>query len=246
MACRPVQVDVESCDTYYYTRERHGIDAIARFLGVRFGSKSGIDCGELPACCFARVEDQALQAARAAEVVPGETDLDRHRGYHSYTPLQLARMAMSHRAHVQAAPIAHIDNPQAGERREVPSEVLHTITSGRTTSSSSTLMPGQQGSTAGAPSGLTYGPRQTDREYRHQAEREVEESKVAERHRDIPLSSPFAPREPRIALAIWSRTRLRARTARSCAHRARLLMLGNCRQLGKPTRRRMPANGRER
>ena len=208
---------VESCDTYYYHLANDmGIDAIARFLGpFGFGSKSGIDlAGEFagvlpsPEWKMRRFKQPAQQ-----KWFPGETiSIGIGQGYHSYTPLQLAQaMAMLATGGTMYKPrlLSHIDNPRSGERRDVPAEVLHTVTLRReNVEFIKRAMAGvtKEGTAARAFAGVTYtagGKTGTAQVIAIKQNEKYEESKVAERHRDHSLFIAFAPVEsPRIALAI--------------------------------------------
>ena len=208
---------VESCDTYYYHLSNDlGIDAIARFLGpFGFGSKSGIDlAGEFagvlpsPEWKIKRFKQPAQQ-----KWFPGETiSIGIGQGYHSYTPLQLAQaMAMLATAGTMYKPrlIAHIDNARTGERRELPAEVLHTVTLKReNVEFVKRAMAGviKEGTAARAFAGTSYsagGKTGTAQVIAIKQNEKYEEAKVAERHRDHSLFIAFAPLEsPRIALAI--------------------------------------------
>ena len=208
---------VESCDTYYYHLANDmGIDAIARFLGpFGFGSKSGIDlAGEFagvlpsPEWKLKRFKQPAQQ-----KWFPGETiSIGIGQGYHSYTPLQLAQaMAMLATGGTMYKPrlIAHIANPRSGEHRDMPSEVLHTVTLKReNVEFIKRSMAGvtKDGTAARAFAGVTYsagGKTGTAQVIAIKQNEKYEEAKVAERHRDHSLFIAFAPVEsPRIALAI--------------------------------------------
>jgi penicillin-binding protein 2 len=208
---------VESCDTYYYHLANDmGIDSIARFLGpFGFGSKSGIDlAGEFagvlpsPEWKMKRFKQPAQQ-----KWFPGETiSIGIGQGYHSYTPLQLAQaMAMLATGGTMYKPrlLDHIDNPRTGDRRPVPSEVLHTITLRRdNVDFIKRAMAGvnKEGTAARAFAGATYtvgGKTGTAQVIAIKQNEKYEEAKVAERHRDHSLFIAFAPVEsPRIALAI--------------------------------------------
>src|SRR5947208_2142602 len=126
---------VESCDTYYYHLANDmGIDAIARFLGpFGFGSRSGIDLAGEFTGVLPSPEWKQKRFKRPADQkwFPGETiSIGIGQGYHSYTPLQLAQAtAMLATGGTMYKPrlLDHIDNPRSGDRRQVPSEVLHTI-----------------------------------------------------------------------------------------------------------------------
>src|SRR2546426_2099848 len=127
---------VESCDTYYYHLANDmGIDTIARFLGpFGFGSRSGIDLAGEFSGVLPSPEWKQKRFKRPADQkwFPGETiSIGIGQGYHSYTPLQLAQaMAMlASGGHIyKARPVAHIDQPRHGERREMPAEGLQTVT----------------------------------------------------------------------------------------------------------------------
>ena len=208
---------VESCDTYYYHLANDmGIDAIARFLGpFGFGSKSGIDlAGEFagvlpsPEWKIKRFKQPAQQ-----KWFPGETiSIGIGQGYHSYTPLQLAQaMAMLATGGTMYKPrlIAHIDNPRTLERRDVPSEVLHSIALRRDNVEfikRSMAGVNKEGTAQRAFAGATYsagGKTGTAQVIAIKQNEKYEEAKVAERHRDHSLFIAFAPLEnPRIALAI--------------------------------------------
>ena len=208
---------VESCDTYYYHLANDmGIDAIARFLGpFGFGSRSGIDLageftGVLPSPewkqkRFKRLADQKW--------FPGETiSIGIGQGYHSYTPLQLAQaMAMLAGGGniYKARLVAHIDHPRNGERREVPAELLQSVTLKRdNVEFIKRAMAGvnKEGTGARAFAGVTYsvgGKTGTAQVIAMKQNEKYEEAKVAERHRDHSLFIAFAPLEsPRIALAV--------------------------------------------
>jgi penicillin-binding protein 2 len=208
---------VESCDTYYYHLANDmGIDAIARFLGpFGFGSRSGIDLageftGVLPSPewkqkRFKRLADQKW--------FPGETiSIGIGQGYHSYTPLQLAQaMAMLAGGGniYKARLVAHIDHPRTGERREVPAELLQSVTLKRdNVEFIKRAMAGvnKEGTGARAFAGVTYtvgGKTGTAQVIAMKQNEKYEEAKVAERHRDHSLFIAFAPLEsPRIALAV--------------------------------------------
>ncbi len=208
---------VESCDTYYYHLANDmGIDAIARFLGpFGFGSKSGIDLAGEFAGVLPSPEWKVKRFKQPAQQkwFPGETiSIGIGQGYHSYTPLQFAQaMAMLATGGTMYKPrlIAHIDNPRSGERREVPAEVLHTITLRRDNLEFiKRAMAGvnKEGTAARAFAGVTYpagGKTGTAQVIAIKQNEKYEESKVAERHRDHSLFIAFAPLEsPRIALAI--------------------------------------------
>ncbi|HEX9434118.1 MAG TPA: penicillin-binding protein 2 [Burkholderiales bacterium] len=208
---------VESCDTYYYHLANDmGIDTIARFLGpFGFGSRSGIDLageftGVLPSPewkqkRFKRLADQKW--------FPGETiSIGIGQGYHSYTPLQLAQaMAMLAGGGniYKARLVAHIDHPRNGERREVPAELLQSVTLKRdNVEFIKRAMAGvnKEGTGARAFAGVTYsvgGKTGTAQVIAMKQNEKYEEAKVAERHRDHSLFIAFAPLEsPRIALAV--------------------------------------------
>ena len=208
---------VESCDTYYYHLANDmGIDSIARFLGpFGFGSRSGIDlAGEFtgvlpsPEWKMKRFKQPAQQ-----KWFPGETiSIGIGQGYHSYTPLQLAQaMAMLATGGTMYKPhlLAHIGNPRTGERREVASQVLHTIALRRDNVDfikRSMAGVNKEGTAARAFAGVTYtvgGKTGTAQVIAIKQNEKYEEAKVAERHRDHSLFIAFAPLEsPRIALAI--------------------------------------------
>ncbi|MBW8904103.1 MAG: penicillin-binding protein 2 [Betaproteobacteria bacterium] len=208
---------VESCDTYYYHLANDlGIDAIARFLGpFGFGSRSGIDlAGEFagvlpsPEWKIKRFKQPAQQ-----KWFPGETiSIGIGQGYHSYTPLQLAQAtAMLATGGTMYKPrlLDHIDNPRSGDRRQVPSEVLHTIALRRDNVDfikRSMAGVSKEGTAARAFAGVTYtvgGKTGTAQVIAIKQNEKYEEAKVAERHRDHSLFVAFAPVEsPRIALAI--------------------------------------------
>ena len=208
---------VDSCDTYYYHLANDmGIDSIARFLGpFGFGSKSGIDlAGEFqgvlpsPEWKMKRFKQPAQQ-----KWFPGETiSIGIGQGYHSYTPLQLAQaMAMLATGGTMYKPrlLDHVDNPRSGDRRQIPSEVLHTIALRReNVDFIKRAMAGvnKEGTAARAFAGVTYnvgGKTGTAQVIAIKQNEKYEEAKVAERHRDHSLFIAFAPIEnPRIALAI--------------------------------------------
>jgi penicillin-binding protein 2 len=208
---------VESCDTYYYHLANDmGIDAIARFLGpFGFGSKSGIDLAGEFAGVLPSPEWKVKRFKQPAQQkwFPGETiSIGIGQGYHSYTPLQLAQaMAMLATGGTMYKPrlIAHVDNPRSGERRDLPAEVLHTITPRRdNVEFIKRAMAGvnKEGTAARAFAGVTYtagGKTGTAQVIAIKQNEKYEESKVAERHRDHSLFIAFAPLDrPRIALAI--------------------------------------------
>jgi penicillin-binding protein 2 len=208
---------VESCDTYYYHLSNDlGIDAIARFLGpFGFGSKSGLDLAGEFAGVLPSPEWKVKRFKQPAQQkwFPGETiSIGIGQGYHSYTPLQLAQaMAMLATAGTMYKPrlIAHIDNARTGERREVPAEVLHTVTLKReNVEFVKRAMAGviKEGTAARAFAGTSYsagGKTGTAQVIAIKQNEKYEEAKVAERHRDHSLFIAFAPLEsPRIALAI--------------------------------------------
>jgi penicillin-binding protein 2 len=208
---------VESCDTYYYHLANDmGIDAIARFLGpFGFGSKSGIDLAGEFAGVLPSPEWKVKRFKQPAQQkwFPGETiSIGIGQGYHSYTPLQLAQaMAMLATGGTMYKPrlIAHVDNPRSGERRDVPAEVLHTVTLRRdNVEFIKRAMAGvnKEGTAARAFAGVTYtsgGKTGTAQVIAIKQNEKYEESKVAERHRDHSLFIAFAPLDsPRIALAI--------------------------------------------
>ncbi len=189
---------------------------IARFLGpFGFGSKSGIDlAGEFagvlpsPEWKIKRFKQPAQQ-----KWFPGETiSIGIGQGYHAYTPLQLAQaMAMLATGGTMYKPrlIAHIDNARTGERRDLPAEVLHTVTLRRdNVEFIKRSMAGvvKEGTAARAFAGITYaagGKTGTAQVIAIKQNEKYEEAKVAERHRDHSLFVAFAPLEsPRIALAI--------------------------------------------
>ena len=209
---------VDSCDTYYYHLSNDmGIDAIARFLGpFGFGSKSGIDLagefqGVLPSPEW-KMKRFAKQPAQQ-KWFPGETiSIGIGQGYHSYTPLQLAQaMAMLATGGTMYKPrlIAHIDNPRSGERRELPTEVLHTVALRRdNVEFIKRAMAGvnKEGTSQRAFAKVEYtvgGKTGTAQVIAIKQGEKYEEHKVAERHRDHSLYIAFAPVEsPRIALAV--------------------------------------------
>ncbi|HZD21734.1 MAG TPA: penicillin-binding protein 2 [Burkholderiales bacterium] len=208
---------VESCDTYYYHLANDmGIDAIARFLGpFGFGSKSGIDLAGEFAGVLPSPEWKVKRFKQPAQQkwFPGETiSIGIGQGYHSYTPLQLAQaMAMLATGGTMYKPrlIAHVDNPRSGERRDVPAEVLHTVTLRRdNVEFIKRAMAGvnKEGTAARAFAGVTYtsgGKTGTAQVIAIKQNEKYEEAKVAERHRDHSLFIAFAPLDsPRIALAI--------------------------------------------
>ena len=144
---------------------------------------------------------------------PGETiSIGIGQGYHSYTPLQLAQaMAMLATGGTMYKPhlLANIDNPRSSERRQVPSEVLHTIALKRDNVEfikRSMAGVNKEGTAARAFAGVTYtvgGKTGTAQVIAIKQNEKYEEAKVAERHRDHSLFIAFAPLEsPRIALAV--------------------------------------------
>jgi penicillin-binding protein 2 len=193
-----------------------GIDAIARFLGpFGFGSKSGIDLAGEFAGVLPSPEWKVKRFKQPAQQkwFPGETiSIGIGQGYHSYTPLQLAQaMAMLATGGTMYKPrlIAHVDNPRSGERRDVPAEVLHTVTLRRdNVEFIKRAMAGvnKEGTAARAFAGVTYtsgGKTGTAQVIAIKQNEKYEEAKVAERHRDHSLFIAFAPLDsPRIALAI--------------------------------------------
>jgi penicillin-binding protein 2 len=208
---------VESCDTYYYHLANDmGIDAIARFLGpFGFGSRSGIDLAGEFTGVLPSPEWKMKRFKRPADQkwYPGETiSIGIGQGYHSYTPLQLAQaMAMlAGGGHIyKARLVAHIDHPRNGERREVPAELLQSVTLKRdNVEFIKRAMAGvnKEGTGARAFAGVTYtvgGKTGTAQVIAMKQNEKYEEAKVAERHRDHSLFIAFAPLEsPRIALAV--------------------------------------------
>ncbi|HEY3078096.1 MAG TPA: penicillin-binding protein 2 [Burkholderiales bacterium] len=208
---------VESCDTYYYHLANDmGIDTIARFLGpFGFGSRSGIDLAGESAGVLPSPEWKMKRFKRPADQkwYPGETiSIGIGQGYHSYTPLQLAQaMAMlASGGHMyKARLVAHIDHPRNGERREMPAELLQTVTLKRdNVEFIKRAMAGvnKEGTGARAFAGVTYavgGKTGTAQVIAMKQGEKYEEAKVAERHRDHSLFIAFAPLEsPRIALAV--------------------------------------------
>src|SRR3954468_457881 len=186
---------VESCDTYYYHLANDlGIDAIARFLGpFGFGSRSGIDlAGEFagvlpsPEWKIKRFKQPAQQ-----KWFPGETiSIGIGQGYHSYTPLQLAQAtAMLATGGTMYKPrlLDHIDKPRSSDRRQVPSEVLHTITLRRDNVEfikRSMAGVSKEGTAARAFAGVTYtvgGKTGTAQVIAIKQNEKYEEAKVAER-----------------------------------------------------------------
>src|SRR5438477_5672804 len=208
---------VESCDTYYYHLPNEMvIDAIARFLGpFGFGSRSGIDLAGEFTGVLPSPEWKQKRFKRPADQkwFPGETiSIGIGQGYHSYTPLQLAQaMAMLASGGTMYKPhlLAHIDNPRSGERREMPAEVLRSVTLKReNVDFIRRAMAGvnKDGTAARAFSGVTYtvgGKTGTAQVIAMKQGEKYEEAKVAERHRDHSLFIAFAPLDnPRIALAV--------------------------------------------
>jgi len=208
---------VESCDTYYYHLANDmGIDTIARFLGpFGFGSRSGIDLAGEFTGVLPSPEWKQKRFKRPADQkwFPGETiSIGIGQGYHSYTPLQLAQaMAMlASGGHMyKARLVEHIDHPRNGERREMPAEVLQTVSLRRdNVEFIKRAMAGvnKEGTGARAFSGVTYsvgGKTGTAQVIAMKQGEKYEEAKVAERHRDHSLFIAFAPLDnPRIALAV--------------------------------------------
>src|SRR5438105_9417619 len=208
---------VDSCDTYYYHLANDlGIDAIARFLGpFGFGSRSGIDLAGEFAGVLPSPDRKMKRFKQPAQQkwFPGETiSIGIGQGYHSYTPLQLAQaMAMLATGGTMYKPrlIAHIDNPRTLERRDVPSEVLHSIALRRDNVEfikRSMAGVNKEGTAQRAFAGATYsagGKTGTAQVIAIKQNEKYEEAKVAERHRDHSLFIAFAPLEnPRIALAV--------------------------------------------
>src|SRR6267378_3032271 len=208
---------VESCDTYYYHLANDmGIDAIARFLGpFGFGSRSGIDLAGEFSGVLPSPEWKQKRFKRPADQkwFPGETiSIGIGQGYHSYTPLQLAQaMAMLAGGGniYKARLVAHIDHPRNGERREMPAEVLHTVSLRRDHVEfikRAMASVNKEGTGARAFAKVEYavgGKTGTAQVIAMKQGEKYEESKVAERHRDHSLFIAFAPLEsPRVALAI--------------------------------------------
>src|SRR6266850_125681 len=208
---------VDSCDTYYYHLANDmGIEAIARFLGpFGFGSRSGIDLAGESTGVLPSPEWKMKRFKRPADQkwYPGETiSIGIGQGYHSYTPLQLAQaMAMlaSGGTMYKARLLSRIDNPRTGERREVPSEVLQTVSLRRDhLEFIKRAMAGvnKEGTGARAFAKVEYtvgGKTGTAQVIAMKQGEKYEEHKVAERHRDHSLFIAFAPLEsPRIALAV--------------------------------------------
>src|SRR5437588_12169854 len=105
--------------------------------------------------------------------------------------------------------IAHIDNPRTLERRDVPSEVLHSIALRRDNVefiNRSMAGVNKEGTAQRAFAGATYsagGKTGTAQVIAIKQNEKYEEAKVAERHRDHSLFIAFAPlKHPRIALAL--------------------------------------------
>jgi penicillin-binding protein 2 len=208
---------VESCDTYYYHLANDlGIDSIARFLApFGFGMRSGIDLAGEATGVLPSPEWKMKRFKRPADQkwYPGETiSIGIGQGYHSYTPLQLAQaMAMLAGGGNMYKPrlIAHVDNPRSGERREIPAELLQTVSLRRdNVEFIKRAMAGvtKEGTGARAFAGVTYavgGKTGTAQVIAMKQGEKYEEAKVAERHRDHSLFIAFAPVEsPRIALAV--------------------------------------------
>ena len=208
---------VDSCDTYYYHLANDmGIEAIARFLGpFGFGSRSGIDLAGESTGVLPSPEWKVKRFKRPADQkwYPGETiSIGIGQGYHSYTPLQLAQaMAVlaSGGTMYKARLLSRIDNPRTGERREVPSEVLQTVSLRRDhLEFIKRAMAGvnKEGTGARAFAKVEYtvgGKTGTAQVIAMKQGEKYEEHKVAERHRDHSLFIAFAPLEsPRIALAV--------------------------------------------
>ncbi|HYR33015.1 MAG TPA: penicillin-binding protein 2 [Burkholderiales bacterium] len=208
---------VDSCDTYYYHLANDmGIEAIARFLGpFGFGSRSGIDLAGESTGVLPSPEWKMKRFKRPADQkwYPGETiSIGIGQGYHSYTPLQLAQaMAVlaSGGTMYKARLLSRIDNPRTGERREVPSEVLQTVSLRRDhLEFIKRAMAGvnKEGTGARAFAKVEYtvgGKTGTAQVIAMKQGEKYEEHKVAERHRDHSLFIAFAPVDsPRIALAV--------------------------------------------
>ena len=208
---------VESCDTYYYHLANDmGIDAIARFLApFGYGSRSGIDLAGESAGVLPSPEWKMKRFKRPADQkwYPGETiSIGIGQGYHSYTPLQLAQaMAMLAGGGnmYKARLVAHIDHPRTGERREMPAELLQTLTLKRDNvefikRSMAGVTKEGTGARAFAKAEYTVGGKTgTAQVIAMKQNEKYEEAKVAERHRDHSLFIAFAPLEsPRIALAV--------------------------------------------
>src|SRR3989454_4146362 len=105
--------------------------------------------------------------------------------------------------------VAHIDHPRNGERREMPAELLQTVTLKRdNVEFIKRAMAGVNkegtGARAFANVGYTVGGKTgTAQVIAMKQGEKYEEAKVAERHRDHSLFIAFAPLEsPRIALAV--------------------------------------------
>jgi penicillin-binding protein 2 len=208
---------VESCDTYYYNLSNDlGIEAIAKFLApFGFGSRSGIDLagefsGVLPSPEW---KMKRFKDPRQQKWFPGETiSIGIGQGYHSYTPLQLAQaMAMLADVGHMYRPrlVAHIDNPRTGEQREIPAELIQTVSLRReNVDFVKRAMAGvtKEGTAARAFAKVEYtvgGKTGTAQVIAMKQGEKYEEAKVAERHRDHSLFIAFAPVEsPRIALAV--------------------------------------------
>jgi penicillin-binding protein 2 len=208
---------VESCDTYYYNLSNDlGIEAIAKFLApFGFGSKSGIDlAGEFagvlpsPEWKMKRFKTPATQ-----KWYPGETiSIGIGQGYHSYTPLQFAQAVavLADVGHMyRPRLVAHIDNPRSGEQRELPAEVIQTVSLRReNVDFIKRAMAGvtKDGTGARAFARVEYavgGKTGTAQVIAMKQGEKYEEAKVAERHRDHSLFIAFAPVDsPRIALAV--------------------------------------------
>jgi len=215
-----------------------GIDAIAGFMKhFGFGERTGIDLqgeatGVLPSPewkikRFKRPEQQKWYAGETISIGIGQ-------GYNAYTPIQLAQaMATSPTA---ARCTARISSPTSMTRAPASSAPSSPSWCTRCGAPRSPRVRearhgrSQQGRHRGALlRQRALHQRRQDRDcaaHRHQAEREYDESKVAERLRDHSLFIAFAPLEnPKIALSVVVENGglRRARRRADRAHGARLL-----------------------